>query len=251
MTQWILSSFGVIGTIIIWYLVADVFNLVGALALPSPINVAEVVIRYKDLLYQSFLTTLRRAAIGYVGAAILALILSVALTANERLRRALMPLVLAGNTVPRVSIAPLIVFYLGGFQPYALIAGWIAFFPMLVNAMEGFGNLDEELEDLLDALGATKFQEYRYVRLWNALPFIFDGLKVGISLAIVGAIVGEFVAATEGVGFVALFAMRNYDMALVFGVIGLMALVALSVFMLFYLMQDRIIHWREAALFPE
>lgn len=250
-TRWGLSIFGVVGTFAVWYLVADVFELVGSLALPSPIRVVQVTIQYQDLLVSSFLTTLRRAAMGYVGAAVLALTLAIVLTANERIRQALMPLVLAGNTVPRVSVAPLVVFYLGGFKPYALIAGWIAFFPMLINAMEGFGNLDDSLEDLLEGLGASRYQEYRLVRIPNALPFIFDGLKVGVSLAIVGAIVGEFVAATEGVGFVALFAMRNYDMALVFGVVGLMALVALSVFLAFYLLQDRLVHWREAALFPE
>ncbi|MFB6281989.1 MAG: ABC transporter permease [Haloferacaceae archaeon] len=250
-TRWGLSIGGIVITFVAWYLVADVFELVGDLALPSPIAVAEITVQAQDILLMSLVTTLERAATGYVGAVVLALALAVVLTVNERIRRALMPLVLAANTVPRVSIAPLIVFYLGDFSPHALIAGWVAFFPILINAMEGFGNLDEELEDLLDALGASRYQEYRLVRLPNALPFIFDGLKVGVSLAVVGAIVGEFVSATEGIGFLALFALKNYDVALVFSVIGLMALVALAAFLTLYLMQDRIVHWREAALFPE
>ena len=250
-TRWGLSTSGVVVAFAAWYLIADVYNLVGDLALPSPIAVAQITIEYQDILLMSLVTTLERAATGYVGAVLLALVLAVVLTANDRTRQALMPLILGANTVPRVSIAPLIVFYLGDFSPHALIAGWVAFFPILINAMEGFGNLDEEVEDLLDALGATRYQEYRYVRFPNALPFIFDGLKVGVSLAIVGAIVGEFVSATEGIGFLALFAMKNYDIPLVFSVIGLMALVALAAFLTLYLLQDRLVHWREAALFPE
>lgn len=250
-TRWGLSISGVTFVFVVWYFIADVYNLVGDLALPSPFAVVETTVEFQDILFSSLLITLERAAVGYVGAVVLALVLAIALTANDRLREAIMPLVLGANTVPRVSIAPLIVFYLGGFSPHALIAGWVAFFPILINAMEGFGNLDEEIENLLNALGASSYQEYRLVRIPNALPFIFDGLKVGVSLAIVGAIVGEFVAATEGVGFMALFAMKNYDIPLVFSVIGLMALVALAFFLTLYLLQDRLVHWREAALFPE
>jgi len=250
-TRWGLSTAGIVVTFVGWYLIADVFNLVGDLALPSPIAVFEITIQAQDILIMSLMTTLQRAATGYVGAVLLALVLAVLLTANEYVRQALMPLILGANTVPRVSIAPLIVFYLGDFSPHALIAGWIAFFPILINAMEGLGTLDEDVENLLGALGASRVQEYRYVRFPNALPFIFDGLKVGVSLAIVGAIVGEFVSATEGIGFLALFAMKNYDIPLVFSVIGLMALVALAAFLTLYLLQDRLVHWREAALFPE
>ena len=250
-TRWGLSTSGVVITFVVWYLIADVFNLVGDLALPSPIAVAQITVESQEILVMSLLTTLERAAVGYVGAVLLALVLAVVLTSIDRVRKALMPLILGANTVPRVSIAPLIVFYLGDFSPHALIAGWVAFFPILINAMEGFGNLDEEIEDLLEALDATSFQEYRYVRLPNALPFIFDGLKVGVSLSIVGAIVGEFVSATDGIGFLALFAMKNYNIPLVFSVIGLMAFVALAAFLTLYMLQDRLVHWREAALFPE
>lgn len=250
-TRWGLSTSGVVVVFAAWYVLADVLNSVSNLALPSPVAVLQITIEQQEILLMSLVTTLERAGTGYVGAVLLALVLAVILTANDRIRQALMPLILSTNTVPRVSIAPLIVFYLGDFSPHALIAGWVAFFPILINAMEGLGNLDDDVDNLLDALGASRIQEYRYVRFPNALPFIFDGLKVGVSLAIVGAIVGEFVSATEGIGFLALFAMKNYDIPLVFSVIGLMALVALAAFLTLYLLQDRLIHWREAALFPE
>lgn len=249
-TRWGLSAAGMLTLFGFWYLVADVFALVSATALPSPFAVVEVTIEFQELLYENIRITVIRAGWGYLAAVLLALVLGVALTAVERLRQALMPLVLASNTVPRVSLAPLIIFYFGDFNPHVLIAGWIAFFPILINVMEGLGNLDDDAENLLDALGATTYQEYRYVRFPNSLPFIFDGLKIGVTLAIVGAVVGEFVASDTGVGFIALYAMQNYNIPVVFSVVALMSLIAVAAFFTLYLLQDRLVHWREAALFP-
>jgi NitT/TauT family transport system permease protein len=249
-TRWGLSAGGMVALFGLWYLAADVLALVSPTALPSPVTVYDVTMQFDELLFDNILVTVKRAGYGYVASVFLALLLGIALTAYERLREALMPLVLASNTVPRVALAPLIIFYLGDFNPHVLIAAWIAFFPMLINVMEGLGNLDEDLENLLDALDATTVQEYRHVRFPNALPFIFDGLKIGVTLAVVGAVVGEFVASETGVGFIALFAMKNYNIPLVFSVVGLMSLIAVAAFFTLYLVQDRLVHWREAALFP-
>lgn len=249
-TRWGLSTAGMVSLFALWYVASDVLALVSPTALPSPITVFEITVQFQELLLDNILVTVKRAGYGYVISVFLALLLGVALTANDRLRNALMPLVLASNTVPRVSLAPLIIFYAGDFNPHVLIAAWIAFFPMLINVMEGLGNLNEDLENLLKGLDATTYQEYRHVRFPNALPFIFDGLKIGVTLAIVGAVVGEFVASETGVGFIALFAMTNYNIPLVFSVVGLMSLIAVAAFFSLYLIQDRLVHWREAALFP-
>lgn len=249
-TRWGLSAAGMATLFLLWYLTADVFALVSATALPSPFALVETTIEFRELLFDNIQITIVRAGYGYVAAVVLALLLGTLLTAIEPVRRALMPLILASNTVPRVSLAPLIIFYLGDFNPHTLIAAWIAFFPILINVMEGLGNLDPDLESLLDALGASVVQEYRYVRFPNSLPFIFDGLKIGVTLAIVGAVVGEFVASDTGVGFIALYAMRNYNIPVVFAVVALMSLIAVVAFFTLYLLQDRLVHWREAALFP-
>lgn len=248
--RWGLSTAGMVSVFALWYIASDVLALVSPTALPSPVTVYEVTMQFQDLLFENILVTVERAGYGYVISVVLAVVLGVVLTAWDRAHQALMPLVLASNTVPRISLAPLIIFYAGDFNPHVLIAAWIAFFPMLVNIMEGLGDLDEDLENLLEAIDATTYQEYRYVRFPNALPFIFDGLKIGVTLAIVGAVVGEFVASETGVGFIALFAMTNYNIPLVFSVVGLMSLIAVAAFFTLYLVQDKLVHWREAALFP-
>lgn len=251
LTRFGLSLGGVVITFVVWHLITDTLALIGDLALPSPLSVLDTTIANSGVLWSQLQITMVRAGIGYAGAVILALLMAVAVTANKEIRQAIMPLVLGANSVPRVSIAPLVIFYLGDFRPHALIAGWIAFFPILINTIEGLGHLDDDIDNLLDALGATRVQEYRYVRFPNALPFIFDGLKVGVSLAIVGAIVGEFVASNNGIGFLALFALKHFDTTLVFSVIGVMALIAMTLFFSIYKLQDIVVHWKEAALFPE
>lgn len=250
-TRYGLSVAGIAITFVLWFLITDAFSLVGSLALPSPLSVLDTTMTNSEVLWEQLQITLVRAAVGYVGAVVLALLLAVAVTANERFERAVMPLVLSANSVPRIAIAPMIIFYLGDFRPQALIAGWIAFFPVLINTIEGLALTDQDTDNLLDALGATTLQEYRYIRFPNALPFLFDGLKVGVSLAIVGAIVAEFVASSSGIGFLALYALKNFDVSLVFSVVGIMALIAVTLFMIIYKLQDSLIHWKEAALFPE
>lgn len=250
-TRWGLSMFGMLALFTGWYLVSDVLMLVSDTALPSPFTVVEATFEFSELLYDNILVTLQRAGYGYAASVIVSLVTAITLTAWERARQALMPLVLASNSVPRVSLAPLIIFYLGDFNPHVLIAAWIAFFPMVINMMEGLGDLNEDLENLLASVDASLYQEFRYVRFPNALPFIFDGLKIGVTLAIVGAVVGEFVASEEGVGFIALYAMTNYNIPVVFSVVGLMSLIAVAAFFTLYLVQDRLVHWREAALFPQ
>jgi NitT/TauT family transport system permease protein len=112
-------------------------------------------------------------------------------------------------------------------------------------------NLDEDLQLLQQSLGASIWQEYRYIRIPNALPFIFDGMKVAITLAIVGAVVGEFVAAQQGIGYLALFALKYHNIPLVFALVGIMGLVSVTAFTLLFVLQDRLVHWQDASILTE
>ena len=113
--------------------------------------------------------------------------------------------------VPRLALAPVIIFYVGGFQAKYFISARVAFFPMLINVMKGLGDLNEDLDHLLASPDASLYQEYRKVRFLNLLSFLFDEMKLTVTLAIVGAVVDEYVTADSGMGWFALFALRNLD----------------------------------------
>lgn len=250
-TQLSVSTAGTALALLIWYIVADVLSVFPDTTLPGPVAIYNRVVETNEIILQNLWPTLMAAGVGFAAAVVLGILTAVILTANERLRGALMPLIVSANSVPRLALAPVIIFYVGGFQAKYLISAWIAFFPMLINAMEGLGDLGEDLDHLLKSLDATTYQEYRKVRLPNSLPFIFDGMKLSVTLAIVGAVVGEYVAADSGMGWLALFALRNLDTELVFGLVGIMGLISVTLFYALFVLQDRLVHWTEASMITE
>jgi NitT/TauT family transport system permease protein len=240
----------IVGIIIIvgWQYAVQLFNI-STLLLPPP---TEIYLAYRDLqqlVNSNLASTLMVAGIGFFAALLIAFVLAVALTLSDKLRYALMPLILSFNTVPRVALAPLIVFYIGGFDAKYLISAWVAFFPMVVNTYEGIGEMDEDAEMLFTSVGASKWQELVKYRIPNAVPFIVDGMKIGIILAIVGAIVGEFVASDSGAGYLALVALGQYNVALMFAIAIIMGFIAVVAFYLLYLVQSRLVYWESADMF--
>lgn len=249
--NWGLSALGTALVLVIWQLATGTFRLVDDVVLPSPLEVLNEAIRIQDLIVSNFWPTVTASAVGFVLAVTGGILGAVALSYDERIRTGLMPLIIGGNSIPRVSLAPVIIYYFGGFQAKYMLSAWIAFFPMLVNTLEGLSALDDDRENLLRTLGASTWQEYRYLRIPSALPLIFDGMKISVSLAIVGAVVGEFIGAREGLGYLALFALRDVNTSLVMASIFAMSIVSVAAFFALFLIQDRVIHWKEANLFTE
>ena len=250
-TRWGLSFAGTALFLFGWYFITEVYQLFIELVLPSPVTIVVQLIEFQDLIYDNFMSTFVTGIGGFLTATILGAVCAAIFTLSKRLNRALMPLAVSMNSVPRITLAPLIIFYFGNLNAKFLISVWVAFFPMFLNAYEGLGILEDEERDLLDSLGATKWQEYKYIRVPNSIPHMFDGMKIAMTLAIVGAVVGEFVGAGKGLGKLALFALRGFDTALVFGVTGLMGLVSVILFFILFLLQDRLVYWKETQLFGE
>lgn len=249
-TRWSLSIVGVASMFAVWYAVTVLFELVSPAVLPAPARVYAEFTRTQELIIANVWPTVSAGFLGLTIAVVLAVIGAFVLTLDDRIRSALMPLVVGGNSVPRVSLAPLIIFYFGtGVGANYVIAAWIAFFPMFLNALDGFSRMRDDYQELLSMYNASIWQEYRYVRGPNALPQIFDGVKVAVILAMIGAVVGEFVAADEGLGYLALFAMRNVNVGLVFAIVGIMGIISTASIFLLYLLQDRIVFWQESNFF--
>ena len=250
-TDHLLPVLGTAGLLVIWQVLTGTLGLISDLVLPSPVAIAEEFLRVHDIIISYFWVTLTESLFGFVAALVVGIGLGILITLHDTIREAVMPYIVAGNSIPRVTLAPLIIFYIGGFQAKYLLAAWIAVFPFLINTIEGLSTIDEERQDLLSVFDATLWQEYRYVRFPAALPFIFDGAKLAISLAIIGAILGEFITGDRGLGALALIAVREHNLALTFAVLGLMAVASVLAFLSIYLLQDRIVHWQQTQLFVE
>jgi NitT/TauT family transport system permease protein len=218
-----------------------------AFILPGPWQVAQ---RFYSalvdgtLLYHSA-ATLLEVLIGLVSGVFFATLLGYFLAKSTLLENVLQPFLVASQAVPTVAIAPLLVIWFGtGIFSKVLICALIVFFPVLVNTIVGLRAVPENLRDLMRSMKATPVQTLRLLELPAALPVLLGGLRIGATLSVIGAVVGEFVGAGRGLGFLINVGRGQYDTALVFaGVLTLVAM-ALALYASVLWMEKRLLRWQ-------
>lgn len=190
--------------------------------------------------------TLQESLLGYLIGVGAALLLGTLISQVRLVERTLMPYIVAFQTVPKVALAPLFVVWFGfGVTSKIVMAAVISFFPMLVNVVEGLRSADPDRIQMLTVFGAGRFQVFRMVRLPTALPFIFAGLDIGIVFAILGAVVGEFIGAKEGLGYLLLQSNYNFDVPGMFAVLVVLSVLGLIAHFLIRFAQRRIAFWAD------
>jgi NitT/TauT family transport system permease protein len=188
--------------IVLWSAAVSVFDI-DAYVLPAPLDVVTAAFDPAQQWPRHIWITTQEILGGFVLAAVSGIALGIAIAWSSWARRALVPLLVFTNTLPKVALAPLFLVWVGyGVLPNILIAAMIAFFPIVINTAVGLVEIDQDVVDLGRSLQAPKRRIFRKLRLPNALPYILSSLKVGITLAVIGAIIGEFVAAQAGLGYV-------------------------------------------------
>ncbi len=227
-----------LGTILlilaVWELAARA-GYVPRYLLPSPTGIAIRFSQLKGLILKEALVTLWEAFLGFGLSVLVGVPLGMALVSSRTFNRAVYPLLIASQVVPKVAIAPLFLVWFGfGLTSKVLIAFLVAFFPIVIDSVVGLQSTEIEKLYVARAAGASQLQLFWLVRLPNALPVIFGGMKVSLTLAVVGALVGEFIAAENGIGRLLLSANGNMDTELLFA--GIFALVVIGV-VLFILME--------------
>ncbi len=212
--------------------------------LPPPSAIASEIGAEHRALLDATWVTLGEVLLGFVLSIAVALPLAVAIVYSPFLRNVLYPLVVALQAVPRVAIAPLMVLWFGfGTLPKVLIAFSIAFFPLVVNAVIGLQSVEREILYVVRSMGASPLQVFVKARFPNALPTIFGGLKVAIALSVIGAIVGEFVGAKAGLGYMVDVAQGNLNTRLIFASIVLMAAMGVVLFYAAELVERISVRW--------
>lgn len=196
-----LPSVVVIAALLVAWQVAVEAFAVKEFILPSPLAALKAFGRPNYQWIANFLATLYAVLGAFVLSAVLGIVLAVVVVWNDLLMRAVMPVLVLFNTLPKVALAPLYVIWLGyGIWPNIVIGTTIAFFPMVVNTAVGLASAEPEMLDLVRTLRASRWQVLRKIRFPNAIPYIFVGLKLNATMCVIGAIVGEFVASERGLG---------------------------------------------------
>lgn len=180
------------------------------------------------------LGTLTATALGYL------------LAKSSTLERILSPFIVASQSVPLVAIAPLLVIWFGpGLFSKVLICTLIVFFPVLINTVVGMRSVPDDLRDLMRSLQATPWQTLRQLEVPAALPVFLGGLRIGATLSVIGAVVGEFVGADRGLGFLINQGRGIYDTALVFVAVITLIVMALALYGLIILLESRLLSWQK------
>jgi NitT/TauT family transport system permease protein len=213
--------------------------------LPAPTAIAAA---FDRSLAVQFAVTFTEAAIGFVIASVLAFAVATLFVSYRTLEEGLFPIAIAVKTTPIVAIAPLLVIWLGtGWWSKIVAAMLICFFPVLVNTVKGLKAADLDYRELFETLGASRAQEFRKLRIPFCLPYLFSALKISASLAVIGAIVGEFVGATQGLGYLIIISSAHLETATLFSAIIAAAFAGIAMFYVIDFTERRLIFWSSGA----
>lgn len=232
--------------LLVWQVLVLVLNLPGFI-LPSP---AEVGGKFLDvlttgLLWRHFSATLGEILLGLVFGISAATLLGYALAKSPLAERLLSPFLVGSQSIPMAAVAPLLVIWFGpGLISKVLICSLTVFFPVLVNTLVGLRDVPPELREVMRSLRATPSQTLRYLEIPAAMPVFLGGLRVGGSLSVIGAIVGELVASDRGLGFLINVGRGQYDTALVFVAVICLVALAAGLYGSVLLVENKVLSWQ-------
>jgi len=234
----------------IWWVVTD-RELVANYLVPKPSDVLGVLSDKWSFLMRQTWVTFYETVIGFVLAVAIGLLVAVLIVYSRGMDKALYPLVLFAQVIPKIAIAPLLIVWFGlGFAPKIMLAVLIAFFPVVISGVAGLRSTDPELLDLSATMGANAWKTFRKIRFPNALPHLMAGLKVAVTLAVTGAVVGEFVGATEGLGYVLIVANGSLDAPMLFADLLLMSGIGIVLFVVVEVAEALLIPWHASRRTP-
>jgi len=216
--------------------------------LPAPSQIVRATIDARALLMPHIWQTLLETWLGLIAALLTGLVLAAVIDISAILRRAIYPLLVVSQTVPIIAIAPLLVIWLGyGILPKVIVIGLVCFFPIVVSTADGLRSADPDLIALLRTMGASRFQIFRIVRAPGALPGFFSGLKIAITYSVIGAIIGEWVGASKGLGVFMLRASNSFRTDWVFAAITIVSLLSILLFLAVTVLERATLPWYYSA----
>lgn len=227
-----------------WQLIPPAMG-VETFILPIPSQIASQMVDDWSLLQPALLVTLREILLGFALAFVVAMVLGFAVAHSRIVNRTVYPLLVASQTIPIIAIAPVFIIWFGyGLTPKVVITAIICFFPLTVNTVAGYAAVDPDTRMLFKAYGAGRFMTFRLLSLPSALPSIFAGVKISVTLSVIGATIAEWVGSQEGLGYVILQASSQIITARVFAAIALLSFMGIALFLVASLLERLVMPWR-------
>lgn len=241
--QRLLSLAALVSFFLIWELACLAFR-VSDLILPRPSQIAEVLFQKLPLLWPHAMQTLYTTVVGFIFGVAAGIVIGVVIGSSKLAYDVAYPLMVGFSSIPKVAVVPIFVVWFGaGTVPAILTSMVISIFPVVVNVATGLATTEPELEDVLRVLGAKKLDILWNVGLPRALPYLFASLKIAITLAFVGTVLSETVAANKGIGNVMMIASGNFDVPMVFAGLFILAAMGVVLYALSSLIERRMTGW--------
>jgi NitT/TauT family transport system permease protein len=241
----LLPVIGLAGVIVLWWLATVVFSIEPYL-LPGPGDVFDKFFDQPGYLLQETGTSLLETIEGFLLAIVIGVPIALVIVSSRVLERLVYPLLLMVNAIPKIAVAPLLVVWMGfGQWPKVVMVLLMCFFPVVISTAQGMKSTPTELVELLRSLNASRMQEFFKLRLRYAMPQIFTGLKVAISLAVIGSVIAEFVGATRGLGYVIQQSGASADTTLAFAAITLLSIMSILLFYGLVLLEHLLLPWAQ------
>ncbi len=233
----------VIAVFVVWELAVRAFQI-EQFVLPAPSAIFASGWQWRwsilDNSWQTFVTT----AVGFAFAVIIGLAAGVAIGSSTLIYDGFYPTLIGFNSIPKVAVVPILVIWFGvGTVPAVITAFLLSFFPILVNVATGIATVEPELQDVLRALGATRWQVIQKVGLPRSMPYFFASLKVAITVAFVGSIVAETVAANKGIGHLMLVASSRFEVPLAFAALLMTSVMGIGMYVVAATIERRMTGW--------
>jgi NitT/TauT family transport system permease protein len=216
--------------IVLWEAAVRLFDIQDWL-LPAPSSVFEQLVARGPDMTSDVWYTLRVTLIGFGVSVVLGIVIAVVISLSPLLHNSIMPLLVVSQAIPKVALAPLLLVWVGYGAPTSItVAFLVSFFPMVVSTATGLRAVEAELIDLSRSLSASRWQAFRKVIFPSSLPYVFSGAKVSVTLALIGAVIGEFVGSEVGLGNEVLLASSQLLTSVAFTAIFLLSLMGIGLF---------------------
>jgi NitT/TauT family transport system permease protein len=251
MTQWQRSLYPVAGLVIIlvvWQIYTS-WSGISRIVLPSPIDIGLVSFQRYDLLLKETWPTLIETVLGFGLALLIGIPLAVCVANSRLLNLAIYPILVATQSIPKVAIAPIVLVWFGlGMESKLALAFLVAFFPVVVDTATGLQATPPGLLELARSLRASPLQVFMKVQIPAALPFMFAGAKVAITLAVIGAVIGEFVGSVSGLGNLLLSANSQLEGPLAWAALVWLSVLGIVLFAAVVLAERLLMPWAQTGL---
>ena len=245
--RWLPALLIVLAILAAWEAYVRVFD-VQTWLLPAPSAIAVALVQDAGLLWYHTRATLTEIIVGFGVALACGVLLATAIGMSRTLERALYPFIIASQTIPIIVIAPMLLIWVGyGLAPKVIVVALISFFPIVVNMVDGLKSVDRDMVNLMRTLGANRRQVFFKVQVPTSLPYLFSGMRVAIAVSVIGAVIGEWVGSSEGLGYLMLRSKPQFLTERVFASIVILSALGIGLFASVGIIERLAIPWRRPA----